>query len=587
MRSFFTTFFIFITYSLIAKEVPKHLAERIANNFYSNEYARSSTKLSLTYQENLSDDKAAYYVFNVVNNPGFIIISGDDISEPILGYSDESNFHYDDNSSNPAISWLKYYKIQIENAIANGVKQSVENKEKWTNYANNVFPVKSRSTVNPLCASKWGQSPYENAQTPVDSTANNAAKRCVTGCPATAMAVIMKYHKHPAQGTGSFSYNHPKYGTLSVNFADQTYNWDNMPDLITPQTQEQIKGECAKLMSHLGISVSMQYTANSSGASPIGDEGCEGSYKKYFGYDANTVRSIRKNDSTDVAWKEVLKKELRENRPIQYAGFGNGGHTWICDGFDANDKFHMNWGWGGYLDGYFALDALAPGTGGDGAGAGTYNNNQLAVIGIKPALQQLTSAPKYGLAMSSNITSSVAKIKMNQPFSVKASLNYNSALPYTADIAAIVATESGELVDYVDYLEGKSFTNGATQEFTFETPGIPLIPGKYKIGIYSAGPKDSLWTLINQKDFTNPLLVEVESNPNDLSLASKINIPTSIVENTDFKFTADVINTSTSEYKGFVQFAMYDKDGDVYYFADENLDIALTLGAGEKKNAEF
>ena len=590
MKHFFTLLSLLTVLGLSAKEVPKHLAERVAKNFFKNTYNRSTVELNLVYQENLSDGKPAYYVFDVINNNGFVIISGDDIAEPVLAYSDETMFNKE-NQRHPAVSWLQYFKNQIALAISEGVKQSDDFKDKWNNYANNNFTINARGNVQPLCKAKWGQDPYENAKCPFDKDAN---KNAVTGCPATAMAIIMKYHNHPSQGTGQSSYKHDKYGTLSVNYGSEMYDYSKMPDLITEATQEEIKGECAKLMYHCGVAVEMGYTPNESGSFVIEaycskkEATCEDAYKNYFGYDKTTIKGLEKKNFSDTDWINMMKAELDAMRPMQYAGFGGGGHTWVCDGYDESNKFHMNWGWAGSNDGFYALTALTPGAGGTGSGSGSYNNGQQAIMGLKPALAQLSSAPKFGLVLNSSITSDVPKLRMNQPFTTTVKLNYTGSSALVVDLAAIILTEDGEFVDYVDYLENQTLTDGTNKDFTFSSPGIGLIPGKYKIGIFSAGLQDSLWTLINQKSFKNPLEIESEGNPNDISLASAITLPTEVLlEKTAFKFSADVINTSTSQYEGFVQFALYDVNGEVYYFADESLDIPLTLNAGATQKLTF
>jgi PKD repeat protein len=220
----------------------------------------------------------------------------------------------------------------------------------------------------PLTQTTWDQSPFVNALCPSGS---------VTGCVATAMAQIMKYWNFPPNGTGSHSYNEQTYGTQYVDFAATTYNW---PAMVTA-----VAGPCpdiATLMYSCGVSVDMSYSPSGSGAYVISAQSpvincAEYAFKTYFGYDPNTVLGIEYGNYTYQAFITILKNELDNSRPMQYAGYGQGGHTWVCDGYDVNDFFHMNWGWGGMYNSFFDLNALNP-------GSSTFNSNQQVIIGIQP-----------------------------------------------------------------------------------------------------------------------------------------------------------------------------------------------------------
>jgi hypothetical protein len=564
MKKIFNLFlllFSFMQFSAIAKEVPLEQAQKVAQNYFSFVTARQSSNLKLAHTAKMGDGKPSLFVFKNVEGTGFIMVSGDDIAEPVLGYSYESNF--DLNTKNKAfLSWMEFYQNEIAFGISKNYVQSSETKSKWNQYASNNFSGSDRAAgVPPLVKSKWGQDPDENAQCPLDKDAN---KRCVTGCPATAVAMIMKFHKHPAQGFGNSSYNHEKYGTLSINYADQTYNYDNMSDSITGPN-----ADLAKLMYHAGVAVEMGYTPNESGSFVIEsycnkkEATCEYAFKNYFGYDKTTVAGLQKKDFTDAVWTKKLKDELDAQRPMQYAGFGGGGHTWVCDGYDDNSKFHMNWGWRGQQDGFYALNALSPGSGGTGSGEGSYNNGQQAIIGIKPAAQQLSTAPKFGLILNSGIALNPAVIKAGVPFTATVELNYTGTTTLDANLAASIFTEEGDFIDYVEVQEKQSFTDKTTKKYTFSTKGLELLQGNYSIGIYSAGLKDSAWTLIKKSNFTNPIKFKVEGAQTLLSLAAATKIPvTAVPESTNFSVTMSVKNEGTTAFDGYVAADVYDKDDD-------------------------
>jgi hypothetical protein len=569
-------------FSAIAKEVPVDQAQKVAQNYFSFVTARQSSNLKLAHTAKMANGKPSLYVFQNADGVGFIMVSGDDIAEPILGYSYESNF--DINTNNAAfLGWMESYEKEIAFGISKNYVQPAEFKSKWNDYTNNVFSGLDRAAgVLPLIKTMWGQNPYENGQCPIDSMANSDNKRCVTGCPATAMAMIMKYHNHPAQGAKSSTYNHPKYGTLAVNYAAQTYNYASMPDTV-----KSANAEVAKLMYHSGVSVEMQYTANSSGSWVIerrtGKEGvsCEYALRNYFGFDA--IGGI-KADSTDAAWEKLLKAELDAKRPMQYAG--GSGHTWVLDGYDDNNKFHQNWGWNGQENGYFALTSLGPQPGGTGSGDGKYTPNQHMIFGLKPALAKLSSAPKFGLTLKSNLTLNPAVIKEKAPFTVAVDLNYTGSTTLESDLAAMIFTEDGDFIDYVEIQEKQSFANNTTKKYTFSTKGLDLVQGNYSIGIYNAGLKDSSWVLIKKANFTNPITFKVEGEPALLSMAAATKLPTkAIIENTNFAVTVSVKNEGTTTYDGYVVVDVYDKDND--YKMSVGTASKVKIDAGKSQDITF
>src|ERR1700722_9528093 len=168
------------------------------------------------------------------------------------------------------------------------------------------------------------------------------------------MSQIMKYWNYPAKGTGSYSYTDAppyfsyNYGPQSANFANTTYQWSKMPNsLIGPDTA------VATLMYNCGVAVAMDYgdlDEGGSGAYVLKSDAGNGNpcaqyaYVNYFGYDANTINGAYETNYTNATWTNLLEGELNAGRPMEYEGYDptGGGHTWVCDGFDANDLMHMN-----------------------------------------------------------------------------------------------------------------------------------------------------------------------------------------------------------------------------------------------------
>src|ERR1035438_6771388 len=144
---------------------------------------------------------------------------------------------------------------------------------------------------------------------------------------------------------GNYTYNDPPYGNLSANFDTTKFNWAAMP-LYLDSNNSQV----ATLMYECGVAVNMAYSPSGSGANSA-------NFTTYFGYNPNTESVLYRNASSDAVWMSALKNELDNKRPVNYMGQGgSGGHSWVCDGYDAVENFHMNWGWGGYMDAYYAVE---------------------------------------------------------------------------------------------------------------------------------------------------------------------------------------------------------------------------------------
>ncbi|HPT22690.1 MAG TPA: C10 family peptidase, partial [Bacteroidales bacterium] len=236
------------------------------------------------------------------------------------------------------------YDFKNPNSLLTGFIRAYESSEISRTLSNGGLV--SKGSLSPLLDKEfinWNQTGFYSKACPVDpETAQNA----LTGCVATAMAQIMRYHKYPAQGTGSHSYQHQYYGTISADFGSTTYNWNNMPGVLTSDNTD-----VAKILFHAGVSVNMNYGLYSSSASMLN---VPLALSEYFGYrDAHLFEYDYFPWGTDD-YKLALIDELENDRPVFYELLGNPGHTVVVDGYDG-DYFHLNFGWGGSENGYFIL----------------------------------------------------------------------------------------------------------------------------------------------------------------------------------------------------------------------------------------
>lgn len=331
--------------------------------------------------KNLRSDKtnnAPYYAFNL--EQGYVIVSGDDEMTELVGYA-ENGFFDAENVPPQMQLWLDGYAEYV------AAVQSVKAK------ARKILLSDSPSVVvEPLVSTKWNQDAPFNNFAPEYTDDNNNTQRCATGCAATAMAQIMKFHNWPEQGVGHYSYEHQSFGTISSNFSEHVYDWTNMIDRYNNGEYSNVQADAvALLMKDCGVSLNMNY-GPVSGASIYS---YTPAFKNYFRYSSRTVN---RSGCETAEFTKIITDELQEGRPIIYCGTGeDGGHAFVVDGYDTNYFLHVNWGWGGYSDGYFDMNYMDPTGLGIGGGSGAFKWNQGIVLarplkdGVEPYefIQQL------------------------------------------------------------------------------------------------------------------------------------------------------------------------------------------------------
>ena len=331
--------------------------------------------------KNLRSDKtnnAPYYAFNL--EQGYVIVSGDDEMTELVGYA-ENGFFDAENVPPQMQLWLDGYAEYVA-AVQSGKAK-----------ARKILLSDSPSVVvEPLVSTKWNQDAPFNNFAPEYTDDNNNTQRCATGCAATAMAQIMKFHNWPEQGVGHYSYEHQSFGTISSDFSKHVYDWTNMIDRYNNGEYSNVQADAvALLMKDCGVSLNMNY-GPVSGASIYS---YTPAFKNYFRYSSRTVN---RSGCETAEFTRIITDELQEGRPIIYCGTGeDGGHAFVVDGYDTNYFLHVNWGWGGYSDGYFDMNYMDPAGLGIGGGSGAFKWNQGIVLarplkdGVEPYefIQQL------------------------------------------------------------------------------------------------------------------------------------------------------------------------------------------------------
>ncbi len=332
--------------ALQANPVDVSKAQRLGQSFVQHKamFAKSAVNdLNLAYTYRSESGMVTAYVFNF--DGGFVIVAADDCSSPILGYSDRGNFNYE-----TAPDGLRFMLSEISRGIETMVQQGNPIPSdilcRWKNLEayGVMHPDRNYPVVGPLVQLKWDQgSPY-NMYVPGG---------CPTGCVATAMSQLMKYWEWPVTGTGEHSYNATGYGEQYANFGETTYDWDNMIPIYSSSATQEQKVAVATLMYHCGVSVNMMYEPDGSGAFstdvPI-------AINTYFSYSDQATHISKSGHSYDE-WIALLKSNIDQHIPLYYSGqSSDGGHAFICDGYDNDDLFYFNWGWGGSANGFFLID---------------------------------------------------------------------------------------------------------------------------------------------------------------------------------------------------------------------------------------
>ena len=339
-----------------AHPVGKSLAREVAVKFMN---ANTKTLLQgvddLLWVTTYSTDRgeAAFHVFNAPN--GFVIVSADDCATPILGYATTGQF--DPSDLPPAMeAYLRGFVEQIEYGIKNHLEanESIARQWEWVRTSGRLHDSRDGETVDPLLTAMWGQGCYYNAMCP--ENANGQCGHVLTGCAATAMGMIMHYWGYPSQGSGTNTYTPPGYPEQSVNFGETTYDWANMPDQLTETSTQEETDAVSTLLWHCGVAINTRYGPLNSTAFadliPTVLVDCFNYSDEVF-FPTDLVY-----DENLSLWLTLIKNDLYLGRPILYLGANpNDGHAWVCDGIDAQDLLHFNWGWNGQNNGYYSLYA--------------------------------------------------------------------------------------------------------------------------------------------------------------------------------------------------------------------------------------
>ena len=339
--------------------------------------------------------QAAYYVFNsAVADEGFVIVAADDRLPAVLGYSDRGSFDAADVP--PAMQeWLEGYAAQVQ-AITQGATPEERTGSR-------------HAAIAPMLPVHWGQGLPYNVLLPHVNGSSNA--HAYVGCVAVAMAQIMAYWQYPSRPTqtipGYTSNSGRTYEVTMPSLSPIPFDWYNMRDTyyVNDSTSDASMA-VARLMQYSTTSLKSSFGLTSTGSFTryIPDR-----LMTYFGY-KNSAHYIYRETFSTQAWEDTIYAELAAGRPVAYGGNKqSAGHAFVCDGYDGEGRFHINWGWAGKSNGYFLLNLLNPSDEGIGSAAGAYGYvlGQGAAIGLEPGDdggQGVAAFSFEGLTISSSVS---------------------------------------------------------------------------------------------------------------------------------------------------------------------------------------
>ncbi len=544
--------FILLSYAALAKPISLEEAKEIAmqHNLQLNKYSielqdPSAYKLIASSNDIFSNftQNPTFYIYNFPQE-GWVIVAGDDIARPILAYSKEGSYSLENLHDN-AKYWLEQYDLTISEAVKQGTSQSEKIANEWLVARN---PKKRASlldeVVPPLIKTKWGQWMPYNDLCPYDEEAKS---RVLTGCVATSMAQIMNYWNFPENGIGEKTYTHPKYGELYADFENITYDWENMTNEYNQNsTAEQIQA-VATLMYHCGVAVSMNYGVEVSLAY---ESYMVSSLKIYFMYD-DSIKIVHRSNYDDNTWTDILKKNLDNSQPMEYAGFSaGGGHSFICDGYDTDGRFHFNLGWGGQVDGYYDITNFY------------FNQRQSATINIRPS-----KGAKSQVALLKPLELQQEIVYQNSAVKINANIVNNGSESFSGKISLRLFDMEDNFLMTIAEQEIDNLEVNKPAEIAFETnPLFNISASKYYVKLYYKHDKLNHWLVSSGN---NKLELDVQK---PLSSESKLSLYSSPIlsayridkeKESNLKATASFINTSETDFKGIISASIYNETGTI------------------------
>jgi hypothetical protein len=549
-----------------------------------------SSAMTLAYTQKSAKSAAdnCFYVFNRGNADGYVIVSADDRAESVLGYTDSGSFDYASLPSN-ARWWFSEYQREIQYLIDHPNLK-----------AKTATPKTLSTSVAPLCKSLWLQStPFnDNCPTYFNTYAGDTL-HCAAGCVAIATSQVMYYHKWPVTGTGSTSYTSTVIDddtlvyNLSADFSKSTYDWANMTDCYNSSSTTAQREAVAKLVSDVGIGVHMNYGPSSdSNTGPI----CN-ALLSYFDYDPSLSIVWRDLYSIDE-WDNFLQNELNHKRPVIYGGDYciDDGHEFVCDGYNSDDYYHINWGWGGIVNGYYKTTAFDPVVMGIGNGSyGGFDYTQDIIIQV---MRPTTGYRHYECLAFDSISDVDTAIALGGKVNIKLdNITNHGNLTFNGKIGLITRDASGKIVAVQNVADVSDLDYcGSTESnysFDYVVP-LSLTDGVYSMRVEGLADGDSLWQQVrgyighaHSTDHYNITVSGSSASIVSSPSAPKLSVSATVLPHKLYNGKVGTVSATVAnagpDYHGSLFLYIFDANGD----SVQSITLVADVLAGQSSTVSF
>ncbi len=563
--------------SMTATQFTQEEARQVAQQFLKQKGDKVSTtkatkvvpikKVKRTTASN-NDSKTMVYAVNMGKNEGFVLVAGNGHRNDVIGYSDHGALDAQKMPSN-MLSWLESYMACAGDDVnAASTPRSTPS------------GIPTKTPIQPLLTSKWGQDAPYNGQTPIIDN-----EHCPTGCTITAMAQVMNYHKWPKAATKAIPAYTPtnsegtSYPSLPA-LEPTTFNWEN----IYPSYEDGEDGsEVARLHKYLGTASCTNYGIG--GSSATGYKALLGLIK-YFDYDASG-HAVWRSERSYNEWVDMLYAELQAKRPVMFSGTSiDAAHSFVVDGYDEDDYFHVNWGWDGTSDGYYRVILMDPkeqGTGGSPNNE-AYISGQVAFFDVKPNSGGVGTPPRLTVLTNCLLTDPNGTGDFTTPGTESSSSYYenNGYIVYPQMNSHNFNIESGEYelgcrlikddgsvaMDYTwdqsaNFPANSGFNGHAKLIYIDPVPNPELTDGNYKMFFTSRLKGSDTWqidkgseshyTIINLNHAARKLTARAVSLDPKLTI-KEVNLePETPIVNKPCVMTFKVQNTGTGTFNGTLE----------------------------------
>lgn len=520
-------------------------------------------QLKLAYTATIEDINTCY-IFNRGLGNGFMVLAADDVVTPIIGYSEQGRIDPD----NMPFAFKGYLEeIGREIAWAARNPQAVMPKA----------PILDEPSIEPICKTLWDQDAPYNDMCPVVNGSTS-----VTGCAATAMAQVMKVQNWPITGSGSNSYswtiNSVTYN-VSSDFSAHTYDWANMLDSYNSSATTTQRNAVALLMLDCGVAINMSYSPSASAAVSMT---AVPAFYKYFGYGGTTHMAYRATYYL-ADWNQLIYDEIAAGRAVYLSGQNSeGGHAFVCDGYDKDNFFHINWGWSGISNGYFLLTTLDPdqqGIGGTSATDG-YTGSSAAIIGLIPATSTTAVIPNIACLGKWNVQSTSYTRSSNITFGETGLFSNYSCGAVSGNLGVKLVNTSNNAVTYVTATSSISDLQPRYGYYTFRCSASDFpTSGTYRVTPAFKNASDSQWYDV-RCSITGPEYLIAECSSDAVSFSTD----TGTVTGTDLQVMGEIysgltsiihvkVSTTMKEYMGSLTPSLATGTTSKYFGTSQSVDI--------------